>query len=284
MTDRHDSPDKEQRHFEWIWAHEIHINPAVNPRPVNYNRVKAIANKFDADGFGLLTVMPTTLPDKKGYDLIDGQHRFLAAVALWGLNQQLYSEICFVTVEEANGIFAILNSAVRASAIVRYLAALRNGQPFETGLNRVLASHGLRVAQGSGQDRIQCVQALAAVYLGSVDHLGVAHRANYDKTYPVELSQTLHVIKTAWGDHSAVFKGDIVMGLGAVIRKYGAIMDLDSLANRLAQYPAGCNGILAAGRSAVASNGGSMSINIARLIVNLYNKGRRNRVPDWGSK
>jgi hypothetical protein len=105
----------------WLPIHQLRIDPTIN-RPLNRQRVHTIAEKFDPDAIGVLTV--SVRPDGT-YLLLDGQHR-LAALrqAGWDGQQKVPCDLRhgLSQVQEV-ALFVKLNNTAKPKYIHRFYAA-----------------------------------------------------------------------------------------------------------------------------------------------------------------
>lgn len=231
-------------------------------RSVVQARINKLVAEWNIADVGILTV---SIRDGKFW-IIDGQHRYLAALKKgFGETKVPCHVYRNLTVEQEAELFDRLNDQRAPTPYDRFKAGLVYGDRVAVGVDRVVRSHGFRVANHSGKGRIACVSALTTLY----------------KRDPVVLDQVLEVISGAWAETTEATESSIVSGLGKVVSRYNGELDKSALVKKLSKTgsPAQLLGNAKSMR-ALTGNSSSISDTVAQMVVEIYNKGRRTKVLD----
>jgi hypothetical protein len=256
--------------IEWLPLGSIRRDQRVNTRPVDDNWVqRKVDAGFDPNKFGT----PTVSARSNGqFVWLDGQNRGALARASGVGPEAKVQAVVFhgLTRDQEAAIFLGLNDGRSVAPIYKFLAKVAAREPRAVAVNNLLKKHGWRVAVGATDGYAQAVTAFEYVY--DLDGNGGI------------LDQTVAVITTAWGHRSDSMRSVIVKGVAAVINRYGALLDLSSLADHLKVYRGASNGVYSDAKGLHSYRGGSIWSAVAEVVVNAYNKKRRtNRVEEWSN-
>lgn len=247
---------KKRNNTEWIPFGSLHVDPAYQ-RGVVRARVTYLAKNWNDDNVGILTV---SVRDGKSW-VVDGQHRFLAAMEI-GLDQQ--KVLCHVhtdlTREEEAKLFARLNDQRAPTAYDLFKAGLMYGDKVAIGVEKAARKHGYAVTGQSATGKIACVSKLMEI----------------QRKDPALLDGVLQVTSQAWGDHRAGVEAPMVGGIAKVLDRYNGDVDRIQLAKKLKKQ-ADPAAMLGHAKSRRAMTGGSVTDEIAESVVAVYNKGRRTK-------
>lgn len=246
--------------------------PEGYARLENPRRTKRLIDKFDPMALGVLYL---SLQDDGTYNVIDGQHRFKAALAA-GL--QTVDALVFIdlTNEEEAGLYRKFGDYLRQTARDRFLAALVEGQPESLVIDRLLGEVGLHVSTTGGPERggVNGVQALEFV----------ARDAG-----PQVLRDTLKLLHDVFGEEMRGFSAVAIAGTAQFIERYQhdpmyqrAKLVGDMRREGLLGISIKMNAIraLETGRTALAA-----STTWGRAMLLLHNSGLRTRkLGDWPSR
>lgn len=253
--------------LEWLKAADLRVDVRYQ-RPLDIKRVRRMANKFDADAFGVLYVSRRA---DDGLWLIDGQHRQALLHEIgWGDQTAACLVFSGLAFEDEARIFRLSNSGSRPNALALYKAELAEGGAEANEIDAIVRRTGLQVGAGGAQRTIQAVAALRTVY---------------NKAGGFILGRTLRCILDAWGSDSSNFQADIIQGLAILQKRYqqGHAIDVEALARQLSKTTP--NELLAKGRARRLSGSGSIwATEIPDQLVTLYNKAFRvegKKLPRW---
>ena len=252
--------------LQWLLIDELQTEPGTTQRPFDPTFAKRLASEFDPDLVGFPLVVKIGIR----HVIIDGQHRIAAAREAFGNGQRIQCEVVDnITVVRAAQLFRGRNSRRNVTPLANFLVGITAKDPTVTAINNALTACGWRVAQGSGNNSVAAVAALQRIY---------RLKNNADL-----VTQVLTVIRNAWGDENANASGDFMVGLALVLNRYVEI-DKGQLITKLKKL-AGVHRVIATARGLREGLGGSISVNIARSLVTLYNGGRqaKHRLAEWGT-
>lgn len=244
-------------------AGEFKVDPDLQ-RNLDRGRVAAISKKFNPASLGVVSLSQR---DNGHTYIVDGQHRDAAAqeVAYDGkMEGNLYVGL---TREEEAQLFLDLNDARAVSAVDKFRIAIEAGDRRVLAIAAKLIKHGWAASPVNGEFRISAVIALGKVF--DLDGTGAV------------LDDTLATLTQAYGGHRDSATGSLVYGLGMVISRYGAGIDLGTLANKMAKYPGGAGAILGTARGLAAMRRSAVPFAVAEHLVDTYNVSRREPLPSW---
>lgn len=206
---------------KWIPVSQLSVAWAKAQRTFNEKHAKKIADNFDPDMFGVLSV---SKPNKDGiYHIIDGQHRKAAIQALFGDRETVPCNIFDVSDQaRAAKMFDRINNSRKAtSPLDRFRVRITAGSEVEVTINNIVNSLGYRIEMVNGREGvIGSVQALTAVY---------------QQFGPEVLKKALKTIQDTWGmDYNSV-SAPLLRGYGAFIAEYGSGIDHKRLVSSVAQ-------------------------------------------------
>ncbi len=222
-----------------------------------------IAGHFDPAAFGVVHVL-----QRNGkYLIIDGQNR-CAALRLMGCNGS-YRVPCIdhgeITDAQAAVIFSEVNDFKGLKAYNQFMAKWMNGEQAQTTIMEIVKNLGLTIAPGGQTGAISAVNVLERIY-----------RPSPKKDPGAEaLHRTLETILKAWGRDRSGLHGTIIAGLGQVYLRDKTRIDDAEMIGHLARRPGGPAKLLGDARGMNGMLGGSVTLCVAELIVQEYNRGRR---------
>lgn len=234
---------------------DLWVDPAVQ-RSLRKARVTRMATSFEPSALGVLTTSYRS-PDR--IHVIDGQHRYRAAEAAGYTGAIQTMQYVGLSIPQEAALFRLLNETEKVSKIDEFLIACVANDPDAVRLAKFIATHGWSVGTGATESRISAIGSLERVY----------------KLSPDAADATLAVLTAAFGHRAAAVQGSMVEGLGRMLAKYGAAVDLTDLAKRLATIPGGPDGLVGNARGQSFTRTGNLSTAVAKIIVGLYNQRRR---------
>lgn len=253
---------------------EMHVDP-VTQRKLKRSWAQEIAENFDPDR---LRVIVLSLRADGKYYIVDGQHR-IEALRLMGYGDQLVDCDVFdrrgmvaedVQREDAK-LFLELSKTLAQKPLRAFQLAVVAEQAVECNIDRIVKALDLAVAPGSAPGSVSAISALRRVYAG----------AGTGRSNPDALHRTLQVILRAWGREASNFNGKIINGLGLVQVRYGANLDQDVLVKKLAAHPGGAAGLIGSAGTLYSIRHTDIAKCMASVIVDIYNKGRKEKLEGW---
>jgi hypothetical protein len=256
-----------KRDVEWVRVSDIHTDPRVNTRPVDEAWVASKKDTFDPFKLGLPLV---SRRDDNTYVCLDGQNRvaLLRAVG-WG-DQCIQCQVMTgLTVPQEADLFLGHNDRRDVKKVYKFLAEVTAQKDDSVEMNRIVRGAGWRVGQIASGTTISAVAALERIY-----------QADLREKYAT-LARTLYVVTEAWGRRPEAVRGQVLLGIAGVLRRYRDQIDVALLVKKLSTSP-GPDSVYGMGRNVKDMRGGTVASGVSEVVVSLYNKGRRvNLLNDW---
>jgi len=234
-------------------------------RSPNEQKVKEMAGNFSEAAAGVLMVSHRYSLDR--YALMDGGHR-CAAMRLSGYTEALCQVYEYLTIEAEAAIWVLCNRARKnPSALEMFKAALVEKQPQAIAINEAVQEAGCIIPTGlSGVGSTRAPNVIAAV--GALE-------AVYRSGGPASVTDTLVLLLTTWPDDRDATMGTMISGMATFLSKYRDDITLQAVGHKLRLYrPAQL--LMDAGVQARTYKGSAKTL-IAKIILNLYNSGRRSQ-------
>ncbi|MBV6343375.1 ParB/RepB/Spo0J family partition protein [Candidatus Magnetobacterium casense] len=233
-------------------------------RPLSEEKANIITKNFHIDKVGVLKVSRRD----GGYFVIDGQHRLAAAKkrGLTHLPCLIYDDLG--PDDEADLRLAFNTRKVDAT-VDTFRLLLAKQDPTATAIQRIVEDIGLKISLSGGGHpnprHIRCVGTLMRTYL---------QYKHGDQL----LARVLMVSRRSWPHDSWGRSSHIIQGLTTFLSLYPELSDA-ALIDKLRRYtPAE---LLASARIEQATIVGlGREKIIASLILRLYNRGKRNKLPN----
>lgn len=261
--------------LEWLSVDAVEIEPTAQ-RPYRESHAKKLAAHFNPKKLGrpIVAVIPNGHSER--HIVVDGQHRMGALRILFGGDCQVECEVIRgLTVEEAAGMFRGRNTILRPRPIDDFLAGITERDSEIVAITNVVRSHGLTVGPCTATGMLSAVVALRRIYR---DEMALGEKA------PNLLSRTLALSTAAWGRDPEALGGEVLRGIALFLSRYGGAIEVDALEHKLRQFRGGALGLLGKARGIQPGLGGTLVVNIARVILTTYNTGRRkNLLAEWGA-
>lgn len=254
-----------------IRADHLVIDPDVQ-RMQDARRITKIANEWNDEAVGILTVSHRTGPDgswrgQEEYVVIDGQTRYLALLERKGadtvaaLRCDVYEGL---TKEEEASLFLMHNDRKAINPRDLFRLSLTAGEPWAVEIHNITYEYGWYVqgdepprAQAKHMHRFQAISAVKKVY----------------QSGPETLRRTLHIINTGWGFEPNTVINETLMGIGTVIARHPEADDAN-LIRKLSRITP--DRYLATVADYHRVSGVNSKAQAAyRFTIDLYNKGRR---------
>lgn len=254
-------PEGERPHLGWLAVGDCHVDERYQ-RDTGSRRsqrlIELISERFDWRRFGAVLAMPW--PEKKGWSIIDGQHR------LEGARRRGVAEIPGLVypampVAEAAVLFAAFNrDRVTVTPLHVYHAMLTAGDKETVAVAKACAAAGADVVRSPrAPNQLKHGQTMA---VGALTGVLRAHG-------PGVLERTLRLLVEAWPTPGHL-RGPLIRGLGKLLREHGAkIADRKMLSALATSDGPGWCAVAAAGRLEWHSNAEAAMANALGLAVGI---------------
>jgi hypothetical protein len=266
------TPDTTAGNIEWVPISKIRTDHEVNTRPIDFGWVDKHVNTFDPDKLGVPIV--SMRPDGT-YVVIDGQNRLeICRRVGWG-DQDIQCRVFRgLTKAQEAVLFLGHNDNRQVGSFHKFAARITAGDPDAVAINNIVIKAGWELSYFVADKRIAAVSSLEAIWK--------ATRPDPTGYRGTTLETTLSIATEAWGHSADAANGQLLRGIGAVVNRYGTLLDTAALTRKLAQHRGGAMGLLADGRGLQNFAGGTVGSCVAETIVRIYNSHRRaGALPAW---
>lgn len=205
---------------ERIPVADLKPHPRVQ-RMFDETHAKKLADSFDQDQLGTLSVLKVIANQKSHYYVFDGQHRRWAAEQAAGPDRRLPCNVYEgLSDEDCARISAGINGSKAWTAIDKFINRIK----FDDVAKKIAAiveKNGLKISAQPTPGVVRAVVACEWVYV---------------KCSPDALDRALRVLKESWGTWSEAFDSSLIKGLGLFLERYGSAIDERHLVRRLTVY------------------------------------------------
>ena len=183
---------------------------------VNATHVDRIVRNYNPKLFGRLTVGARTWTKNGDLMLLDGNHRYSAAIEL-GFATVPCEVVQIESKEEESRIIVELNRLRVLYAQLDTFAKERDFNPAAKEIDACLAERGLKVGAKRSAETVPCIATVKSIY----------NRGGY-----VGLARTVDTANTAWPEDDERFKGEVLAAIDKFFQANPRV-EIDMLASRL---------------------------------------------------
>lgn len=226
-------------------------------RPEHDVNAKKIAEDFDPDVFGVLTVAG---PMEDGmYHIIDGQTRWLAVRQMWGEKELVPCTVLNVTEPAvAAEIFLRINGGrTKPQALDNFRVGVTAGREAETAVNHIIKARGYRLGWDSTDGALSAVTACLQIYR---------------KHGPEVLDDALRTIQATWGKARDSVHQNVIQGFAELVAEHNGSIDRKRLADKLSKKFTPAR-FIGAARQAKDFQGGTLTAAARSVLIKTYNSG-----------
>jgi hypothetical protein len=245
--------DRKKHFLQWIPISDLVVHWPEAQRLLSEKKAKDIAEIFDPDMFGTVTVSP--LADGK-YHVDDGWTRVSAARQRYGDKEKVPCTVVPADTERrAAEIFHQMNGRrSRPTSLEMFKTAVTAKFKDELGVTEICSRLGLKVSNSGAPGAIRACTALLSVYR---QHGGDV------------LFETLNLIHATWGLDSTAYDAQIIRGMASFLVKSNETIDGVKFSKKLARkFTPGK--LLASAKATREAFGDSMSLAVCALIHDAY--------------
>jgi hypothetical protein len=246
--------------------YSLRVDPRYQ-RVTNERKIRKMIAEYDSGAVGALDV--SERPNNT-YAVFDGQHRLkMLQVVAPDSSVNCVVHAGLSAAQEARLFHRVNANRDRPSPGDRFRARLFYGDEQALEVQRVVNEAGLSIDltsnanNGSSPHTVNAVNALEDVYSYGGSPL---------------LLRTLTILHTIWPDDRGALTGEMLHGMGMVLKTYGDSVNTARLIDKLQALPLQKLMMESAGYRALL--GGASFTNIARAIVRHYNHALRNRLDE----
>lgn len=231
-------------------------------RPANVRRVEKLARDWDWAMLDPLTVSKRQGGSRDGeLFVVDGQHRWLAAIERWGESVVLPATMLRLTLEEEADRFSRQHdNSARLSQNARFAAAVVAREPQAIDIKAIAERQGWIVSP----------------YFGPQRHNAISAAGNLISVYraygPDVLELTLKLLAEAYGFKPQAVDGRLIRGLGHFLYHF-PVANVTELTERLMR-PEAMPARLFQNSTMYSMNTGGSAAAISHAIFDQYNRRR----------
>lgn len=261
---------------ETIKVSELDIDRRVQRHGLNRAKVARIKNNYNPAAVGVMIV---SRRKDRSLVILDGQHRHEATRIVTDNQGEM---VCHVyeglTLAEEAQMFLDLNDTTQPTIIDKFNVTLH--AETEQGdnardLSEILGAYGWTVSNVAAPGHVNAVKVVQRMYELS-EKIGAE---------PNLVQSTILTVSRAWGNDRLGVQGPVFEGIARIYARDGSKVDLDRLIEVLKMYRGGPMSLIAEAQQMAAIRKGKVSMAIAEILVEAYNKGRRTKTLDvWQAR
>jgi hypothetical protein len=200
--------------------------------------------------------------------ILDGAHRWTVKKELTD-NQGTAECRVFENLTEAEEaeIFLALNNTTQPLLLDKFRVRVVAGDEVAVAINDLVKAYGWSISRMPGNANIAAVQTLEKLY-----KLSLSMDAE-----PNLLQMALLTITNSWGLERDASAAVIIEGIGRVYGEYKSLIDVGSLVDKLKNYRGGPATLHAEATQLARMRGGRVSMAVAELVVDEYNKNKKTK-------
>jgi uncharacterized protein DUF6551 len=230
--------------------------PEVN-RDVDEKWVKYLVHNWDPT----LLDIPKVAAENGHYIPIRGQHRLRALLEMTpGGRVEAQVEEGLSRKEMARQFAQEKVRGVRA--FDRFVKLLYAGEPEHVRIGEIVTGAGCHLGLGGSDGAVSCVSTLQKLF-------------SWDLSGAI-LERVFAILTAAWGHSATNFNGDLVQGVGELIRRFPDVNDI-RVRGKLSALSGGALALLGRGRTVKEIQGGTVAGGVAEAVRQLYNRGLRTK-------
>jgi len=243
---------------------DLTIDYTYQRQPI-MKKVNKIAKSFDPD---ILGVIICSMREDGSIAVIDGSHR-VHALRMKNMNDTTLNALVYfsLTIQEEAKIFAMLNQEhTKPNTAEIFKAGIVSGDEETIAINKILNSLGLIIGVGPGDNKLRAISTVKRVYRNAGDKV---------------LYDTLHTIKSAYGDSSSTMRDVLISAVAIIYNRYGSKVEVSRMITTLQKF-GNPNTLIANAKSMGMNTSSVTSSALPFVIVNGYNQRlTKNRLEDF---
>jgi hypothetical protein len=247
---------------------DLEIDRRVQRQGINMAKVKAMVKKYNTGALGVITV---SLRKDRSYVVIDGQHRTEATrIKTSNMGTLKCHVFTGLTLAQEAQMFLDLNHTSKVPVIDSFKVLLNTDSPegdTAREIQEIVGAYGFQISRVPANGNINAINVVDRIY-------ALSKKLDAE---PSLLQATVLVISRSWGNDRHGTQGAIIEGIGRMFAEYGSRIDLDRLEEAMKTYPGGAQSLIAEAIALAALRKGKVSMGVAELLVEAYNKGRRTK-------
>lgn len=239
------------------------------------SKVDDMVRNFNIDAVGIIHVSRRV----DGDYVIDGWHRKEAVLRVTeGTGEMTAHVYTGLTLPQEADMFLDLNNRTNVRPIEKHKARVTGGDPQALRIENEVRSYGWAVHPIPAPGHVNAVNKLYQLDKLSMNPDG-------SRKEPSLIQLTFLTITRAWANDRFAGQAVILEGIGRLYDEHGSKIDTDHLVDRLKNYKGGPRKLHQEASQFANTIGGKVSMAVAYLITEAYNKGKQNNaktaLPPW---
>lgn len=258
----------ENHREEVIQVNKLEIDRRVQREGLNRQKVQRMVKRYNKDALGIISVSERK---DRSLIIIDGQHRWDATRIVTDNEGFLQCRVFTgLTLAQEAQMFLDLNETTKPPVIDLFKVQQNADGPegdAARDIAEILMGYGWKISRVPADGNINAVKVVQRMY----------ELSEKVQAEPNLLRATILVIDRAWGKGRHGAQGAIFEGIARMFAEYGSRLDLDRMIEVCKTYQGGPQTLIAEASQMAALRKGKVSMAVAELLVEQYNKGRRTR-------
>jgi hypothetical protein len=257
---------------------DLLVDTRVQRDGLQQMKVDNIVANFNPDAVGVIHVSRRQTPngDLIGDYVIDGWHRKEAVVRVTEgagtITAHVYEGL---TLAQEAQMFLDLNYGNQPSPLEKHKARVHADDEQALRIEQRVHNYGWDISPVPANGHVNAIQKLY-----QLDNMSQKMGADPDL-----LTLTFLTITRAWGTERHASQAVILEGIGRLHSEYTSKIDVDHLIDRLKNYKGGPRRLHEEARQFANTTGQKVSMAVAWLVVEAYNKGKKDdaksALPTW---
>jgi hypothetical protein len=258
---------------EWIPVSDLEIDRSVQRDHLDLRKIERMVKNFNEAALGVIIV---SRRNRVTNIVIDGMHRTQAVKEVTDNTGKVLCHVFHdLSRKDEAQMFLDLNAGTQPTLIDKYKKRLITEDPVAVGIDELLRAYGFTIDNNNQNGSVNAVGAVERVYTKSLRL----------EAEPNLLQLILISVTHAWGTDRDGVNASILDGLGAFFAVHGSNLDLDRFKRKLEAYKGGPMGLLTDARSLAAIRKGKISMAVAELLTDDYNKGAKTKfLQKWNQR
>lgn len=250
---------------EWIPVGDLEVDHDIQRYVLNYRKVESIVRHWNPRAVGVITV---SRRNSVTNIVLDGMHRVQAYKELTDNQGTILCQVFegLTRAEEAQ-MFLDLNAGNQPNLLEKFKAKLVTGDKVALAVTNLVHSYGWTISPVTVNGNIQCIGTLERIY----------RRSEELEKDPNLLQLALLCATRAWDLDRSGSQAAILEGLATLFAQHGDLIEVDRIIEKLSAYKGGPRGLHSDASNMAALRRGRVTIAVAELVIEEYNKGKQTK-------
>lgn len=270
------SPVMEQTYtVEKLKATDLLVDKRVQRDSLQPRKVDDMVRNYNPDAVGIATVSRRI----DGDYVIDGWHRKEAVIRVTeGTGEITCHVYTGLTLAQEAEMFLDLNNRTNVTPLDKHKAKVSGGDDQALRIESEVRQYGWAVHAIPAPGHVNAVNKLYQLDKLSMNPDG-------SRKEPSLIQLTFLTLTRAWANDRFAGQAVILEGIGRLYAEHGSKIDTDHLVDRLKNYKGGPRKLHQEASQFANTIGGKVSMAVAYLITEMYNRGKKNdsrtALPAW---